>query len=92
MTRRRWSEAGCRRQRYDKGQQQFTVCTMHRRLELTREAQRIIETGVCPSCGTGLIPNSALSGWWHCGAYAAESHRRPEFAGLPKCHFQTFTE
>ena len=55
-------------------------------------AQLIVNTGVCPDCGTGLVRNTALSGWWQCGAYATESHRQPHFRGLPKCHFQTFTE
>jgi hypothetical protein len=71
--------------RYDNGQRQFAVCAMHRRPELTHAAWQIVNTGVCPSCGAGLIRNSALSGWWQCGAYAAESHRQPQFAGLPKC-------
>lgn len=63
-----------------------------RMAELKRKAAAIVTSGTCPDCGTKLIRNSALAGWYQCGAYAAESHRKPEFAGLPKCHFQTFTE
>lgn len=63
------------------------------RMAMLREtAVRTVATGVCPDCGTGLVSNSALAGWWQCGAYAAESHRQPQYRGLPKCSFQTFTE
>jgi hypothetical protein len=92
VKRTRCSEAGCKRMRYDNGSQQFAVCFMHRSIERTRAALAIVQTGVCPTCGTGLVRNTALSGWWQCGAYAAESHRQPEYRGLPKCHFQTFTD
>ena len=57
-----------------------------------REAQAIVATGVCPDCGTKLIRNNSLPGWWQCGAYACEKMRREEFKGLPKCDFQTFTK
>lgn len=63
-----------------------------RMAELKMKALAIVQTGKCPDCGTALIRNNALAGWYQCGAYSAESHRRPEFAGFPSCHFQTFTE
>jgi hypothetical protein len=63
-----------------------------RMLHLLTTARAIVATGTCPDCGTALIRNTALAGWWQCGAYATASHRRPAFAGLPSCAFQTFTE
>jgi hypothetical protein len=63
-----------------------------RMAELLATARAIVDTGVCPCCGTALIRNNALAGWWQCGAYATASHRQPQFLGLPSCSFQTFTE
>ena len=63
-----------------------------RMAELHGIAQRIVATGVCPDCGTGLVRNLALAGWWMCGAHGVESHRQPKYRGLPNCSFQTFTE
>jgi len=63
-----------------------------RMLHLLTIARAIVATGTCPDCGTALIRNSALAGWWQCGAYATASHRQPAFVGLPACGFQTFTE
>ena len=60
--------------------------------QLILTARRIVATGTCPDCGTGLVRNSSIAGWWQCGAYACESFRKPEHRGLPTCHFQTFTE
>ena len=59
---------------------------------LLEQARAIVAGGVCPTCGTKLVRNSAMAGWWQCGAYACEAMRRPEFKGLPTCHWQTFTE
>ena len=56
------------------------------------EANAIVATGHCPSCGTGLIRNLALAGWWQCGGYASQGFRRPGFESAPKCDFQIFTE
>lgn len=55
------------------------------------EAERIVATGKCPECGTGLIRNLALTGWWQCGGYASPGFRKPGFENAPKCHFQIFT-
>ena len=60
--------------------------------ELLEKARAVVATGTCPDCGTKLLRNSALAGWWQCGAYACEQMRQPQFRGLPKCHFQAFTE
>lgn len=63
------------------------------RMEALRtEARRIVATGTCPDCGTALVRNTALAGWWQCGAYATEAFRQPAYRGLPSCHFQTFTD
>lgn len=62
---------------------------MHKLLD---EARAIVATGICPDCGTPLVRNSALAGWWQCGAYATPSFRKPEHHDLSACHFQTFTE
>lgn len=59
---------------------------------LLADARAVVAGGVCPSCGTRLVRNSAMAGWWQCGAYACEAMRATEFQGLPTCHFQTFTE
>jgi len=56
------------------------------------ENQAIVATGVCPQCGTGLKYNSAITGWWQCGAYGGPSFRKPEHKDLPKCSFQCFTQ
>ena len=56
------------------------------------EAQRIVATGVCPACGTGLRRNLALAGWWQCDAFGLPQFRRPEHRDLPACNFQCFTE
>ncbi len=59
-----------------------------RRLE---KARAVVATGKCPECGTALVCNSAITGWWQCGAYACEAMRKSEFKGLPPCNFQIFT-
>jgi len=60
--------------------------------QLQAEAAVVVATGVCPICGTKLVRNSSMKGWWQCGAYACEAMRASEFQGLPKCSFQCFTE
>jgi len=59
---------------------------------LHQQAQKIVTTGRCPDCGTGLVRNLALAGWWQCGGYATATHRQPEYRAVAKCGFQTFTE
>ena len=55
------------------------------------EAAKVVASGVCPDCGTKLVRNSALTGWWQCGAYGEPSFRQSGFAHLPHCSFQCFT-
>lgn len=59
---------------------------------LKAEAGKIVATGICPQCGTTLVRNLALAGWWQCGAYGEPSFRRPEHKDRAHCSFQTFTE
>lgn len=63
-----------------------------RMTELKAAAAVVVAAGKCPQCGTGLVRNLALAGWWQCGAYASGTFRRPEYRDLPSCSFQTFTE
>lgn len=68
-----------------------TKCFKERHAVCIVEAQKIVAGGKCPKCGTKLVYNNAIAGWWQCGAYACESFRKPEFRGLRNCSFQTFT-
>jgi len=56
------------------------------------ENRAIVATRTCPQCGTELKRNSAIAGWWQCGAYGEPSFRKAEHRDLPKCSFQCFTE
>jgi hypothetical protein len=56
------------------------------------ENQAIVATGVCPQCGTELKRNSAMAGWFQCGAFGEPYFRKPGHKKLPKCSFQCFTE
>jgi ssDNA-binding Zn-finger/Zn-ribbon topoisomerase 1 len=61
-----------------------------RMAQLNAEALAHVQRGTCPHCGTKLVRNSALTGWYQCGAYACEDFRTAEFKGLPSCSFQCF--
>ena len=63
-----------------------------RMAELKAKAATVVATGVCPDCGTKLVRNLALAGWWQCGGFAADGFRKAGFENVVKCHFQTFTE
>jgi hypothetical protein len=74
-----------------------------RRLERKAAADRLaqchadalqhVERGTCPRCGRRLFRNSALAGWWQCGAYASAGFRHAEYANDPnRCSWQCFTE
>ncbi len=60
--------------------------------QLKDQARKVVEGGKCPDCGCALVRNNGLAGWYQCGAYACEAFRGAAFKGLPKCHFQCFTE
>lgn len=54
------------------------------------QTREVVASGKCPDCGSGLRRNLALTGWWQCEQYGAESHRsRPND---PPCSWQGFTE
>lgn len=72
--------------------EQCKPCHAERMATLKAEARRIVATGTCPDCGTALIRNSSLTGWWQCGASGSQDFRKPEYRNLPPCSFQTFTE
>jgi ribosomal protein L37AE/L43A len=58
--------------------------------ELHAQARAVVATGTCPRCGSKLVRNLALAGWWQCEQYGAVTHRaRPDD---PQCGFQTFTD
>lgn len=54
------------------------------------ETQRIVASGVCPVCGSGLRRNNALSGWWQCEQFGAKGFRKDD--NRPECNWQGFTE
>ena len=62
-----------------------------RHAESVAEAQRIVETGVCPECGARLRHNGAIAGWWQCGRYGADPFREEAYRGQAHCSFQCFT-
>ena len=53
------------------------------------EAIKIVQTGSCPQCGSGLRRNLSLTGWWQCEQYGSKGFRKNDDA--PECSFQTFT-
>lgn len=57
---------------------------------LRAEAQKIVNTGVCPTCGGKLKRNLSLAGWWQCEQLGAVNFRKD--ASKLSCDFQTFTE
>jgi hypothetical protein len=70
-----------------------TKCKRHHKAHmaaLRAEADRVISTGKCPCCGTGLVRNPALTGWYQCGGYASEGFRHKGFESAPKCSYQVF--
>lgn len=54
------------------------------------EAQRIVASGKCPNCGSGLRRNLSMAGWWQCEQFGSEWFRKDP--SRPSCSFQTFTE
>ncbi len=56
-----------------------------------KEATAIVEKGVCPRCGSKLVRNNALPGWWQCSQYGNWKYREGD-PNKSDCGFQTFTE
>ena len=54
--------------------------------EHNEEYNKHVQTGICPTCGSKLIRNLSLTGWYQCEQVGAETHRaRPQDA---PCNFQ----
>ena len=56
--------------------------------ESIRKAKLVVDTGKCPQCGSPLVRNTALAGWWQCGQFGIH----PLDPRNPACSYQTFTE
>lgn len=67
-------------------------CHNNRMAECKTKALSVVATGKCPDCGTGLVRNNALAGWWQCGCYGTDTFRELQYRGLSDCSFQCFTE
>lgn len=59
-----------------------------KRMEQLREGLRIVRKGVCPTCGTKLYRNLALSGWFQCGHFGADGFQRE--SSPEHCDYQMF--
>jgi len=66
------------------------ACDKKRRDERVAEARKIVASGVCPQCGSGLRHNNSMAGWFQCEQFGAEGFRKDD--SKPSCSFQTFTE
>jgi hypothetical protein len=53
------------------------------------ETQAVVDTGVCPDCGSGLRRNLSITGWWQCEQYGAVGFRKDD--NRPACDWQGFT-
>ena len=65
-------------------------CERKRREARIAEAWAIVNTGICPQCGAKLKRNLAITGWWQCEQYGADTHRADP--SKPACSFQTSTD
>lgn len=66
------------------------LVTIEADLESERLKNQLMSNAECPSCGTKLVKDTALSGRYECGAWPCDAFRQPEFVGLPSCDFQCF--
>ena len=53
------------------------------------ETRRIVATGRCPRCGSGIRRNNSITGWWQSEQYGAPQFRAR--ADDPDCSWQGFT-
>ena len=58
--------------------------------KLHEEAQKIVDTGKCPVCGSGLVHNASILGWWQCVQYGNWKLTKGD-PNEPDCSFQIFT-
>lgn len=54
------------------------------------ETRRVVASGICPICGSGLRRNSSMTGWWQCEQYGAVGFRKD--STKPDCNWQGFTQ
>lgn len=64
------------------------ACEAARREARVAAVLEVVRTGRCPQCGGALRRNLALTGWWQCAQYGAETHRAD--ATRPACSWQDF--
>ena len=63
---------------------------LDRLAKILEQNLRVVQSGVCPDCGSKLRPNLAITGWWTCEQRGAVTHRaRPQD---PSCEYQCFIE
>jgi hypothetical protein len=65
-------------------------CHIAHMAALRSEGDRVIASGKCPCCGTALVRNTALAGWWQCGGYASPAFRHAGFENVAACSYQVF--
>lgn len=59
---------------------------LHRQATL----RAVIAGRTCPSCGSPIRRNSALTGWWQCSQYGSKQFRKnPD---KPECNWQAFLD
>ena len=52
---------------------------------------RYWKSHACPECGSKLVRNNALAGWWQCSQYGNWKLSVGDL-NKPNCSFQCFTE
>lgn len=53
------------------------------------ETMAVVQSGVCPCCGSKVKRNLALTGWWQCSQYGSDGFRADN--SKPQCSWQGFT-
>ena len=84
MAKRSRCECGKVRRKYA---HRCDACERERNEKRIAEAQAIVSTGICPQCGAPLKRNLAMTGWWQCEQYGADTHRADP--SKPACSFWT---
>ena len=61
------------------------------RIDAAQVATRaVVESGVCPCCGSPVKRNLSLTGWWQCSQYGSDGFRAD--SNRPQCGWQGFTQ
>jgi NAD-dependent SIR2 family protein deacetylase len=53
------------------------------------KAIQIVNSDMCPQCGSKIRQNLALAGWFQCEQFGSEGFRKD--GNKPSCSWQTFT-